>query len=251
MMSFQHGLTYKAEILKDDRTGQKPTFLFCKHFRRSPPGGAAAFVYVLGFWPFWRSVHCDFPVFLVPLKSLDKNLQNIKFSGWNVFPNSFYSQNRISKIVTQGEFEIRPFFKVSAPIFFTFSGSIWILAQISTKIAKLQLGMCLLTHFMTKNVLRNEFTRSEFMVLGLFGGQRINIFHFFWSHSNPGTKIYKNSPTTAWNVPPNPFYAQKRTAKWVYEKRIHGFWPFWRLVKQYFPSVLVPFESLFAVWFWP
>ena len=76
-------------------------------------------------------------------------------------------------------------------------------------------------------------------------------FHFFWSHSNPGTKIYKNSPTTAWNVPPNPFYAQKRTAKWVYEKRIHGFWPFWRLVKQYFPSVLVPFESLFAVWFWP
>ena len=206
MLSFQYGLTYKAQILRDDRTGQKPTFLFCEHFCRSPPGGAAAFVYVLGFWPFWRSVHCDFPLFLVPLESLDKNLQNIKFSGWNVFPNSFYSQNRILKIVTHGEFEIRPFFKVRASIFFTFSGSIWILAQKTTKIAQLQLGMCLLTHFMAKTVLRNEFTKCEFVVFGQFEDQWIHIFHFFWSHSNPGTKINKISPITAWNVPPNPFY---------------------------------------------
>ena len=223
MLSFHFGLTYKAHFLRDDRTGQKPTFLFSEHFCRSPPGGAVAFVYVLGFWPFWGSGKCDFQLFLAPFKSWDKNLQNIKFLEWNVFPNSFYGQKRISKIVTHGEFEIRPFFKVSASIFFTFSGSIWILAQKSTKIAQLQLGMCLLTHFMTKNVLQNEFTRSEFLVFGLFEGQRINIFHFFWSHSNPGTKIYKNSHTTAWNVPPNPFYGQNRTAKWVYELQILWF----------------------------
>ena len=52
MLSFQFGLTYKADILKDDRTGQKPTFLFSEYFFRSPLGGAVAFVYVLGFWPF-------------------------------------------------------------------------------------------------------------------------------------------------------------------------------------------------------
>ena len=170
MLSFQFGLTYKADILKDDRTGQKPTFLFSEYFCRSPPGGVVAFVYVLGFWPFWGSGKCDFQLFLAPFKSWDKNLQNIKFLEWNVSPNSFYGQKRISKIVTHGEFEIRPFFKVSASIFFTFSGSIWILAQKSTKIAQLQLGMCLLTHFMAKTVLRNEFTRSEFTFFGLFEG---------------------------------------------------------------------------------
>ena len=52
MLSFHFGLTYKAHFLRDDRTGQKPTFLFSEHFCRSPPGGAVAFVYVLGFWPF-------------------------------------------------------------------------------------------------------------------------------------------------------------------------------------------------------
>ena len=46
--------------------------------------------------------------------------------------------------------------------FFHFFGSIWILAQESNKISNLQLGMCLLTHFMAKTVLRKEFTRSEF-----------------------------------------------------------------------------------------
>ena len=51
MLSFHFGLTYKALLLRDDRTGQKPTFLFSEHFCRSPPGGAVAFVYVLGFWP--------------------------------------------------------------------------------------------------------------------------------------------------------------------------------------------------------
>ena len=135
------------------------------------------------------------------------------------------------------------FFKVSESLFSIFSCPIRIVAQKSTKITQLQLGMCLLSHFMAKTVLRNEFTRSKFLFFGPFEGQWINIFHFFWSHSNPGTKIYKNSPTTAWNVPPNPFHGQNRTAKWVYEKRIHGFWPFWRLVKQYFPLFLVPFES--------
>ena len=104
MLSFQYGLTYKAEILKGDRPGQKPTFLFCKHFCRSPPGGVAAFVYVLGFWPFWRSLKCDFQLFLAPFKSWDKNLQNITFVGRNVFPNSFYSQNRILKYWTWHDF---------------------------------------------------------------------------------------------------------------------------------------------------
>ena len=40
-----------------------------------------------------------------------------------------------------------------------------------SKIAQLKLGMCLLTHFMAKTVLRNQFMRSEFMVFGLFEGQ--------------------------------------------------------------------------------
>ena len=52
MLSFHFGLTYKANILRDDRTGPKPTFLFSEKFCRSPLGGAVAFVYVLGFWPF-------------------------------------------------------------------------------------------------------------------------------------------------------------------------------------------------------
>ena len=97
MLSFYFGLTYKTHFLRDDRTGQKPTFLFSEHFCRSPPGGAVAFVYVLGFWPFWGSLKCDFHLFLAPFKSWDKNLQNIKKLGWNVFPKSFYGQNRISK----------------------------------------------------------------------------------------------------------------------------------------------------------
>ena len=61
------------------------------------------------------------------------------------------------------------------------------------KISKLQLGMFLLTHFMAKTVMRNEFTRCQFMVFGLFEGQSINVFHFSWSHSNPGTQIDKIS----------------------------------------------------------
>ena len=32
MLSFHFGLTYKANILWDDRTGPKPTFLFCENF---------------------------------------------------------------------------------------------------------------------------------------------------------------------------------------------------------------------------
>ena len=97
MLSFHFGLTYKAHFLRDDRTGQKPTFLFSEHFCRSPPGGAVAFVYVLGFWPFWRGVYNFFPLFLAPFQSWDKKLQNITKLGWHVFPKSFYGQNRISK----------------------------------------------------------------------------------------------------------------------------------------------------------
>ena len=69
------------------------------------------------------------------------------------------------------EFMVFAFLKVSESIFSIFSGPIRILAQKSTKIAQLQLGMCLLTHFMAKTVLRNEFTRSKFMVLGPFEGK--------------------------------------------------------------------------------
>ena len=133
MLSFHFGLTYKAHFLRDDRTGQKPTFLFSEHFCRSPPGGAVAFVYVLGFWPFWGPLKCDFQLFLAPFQSWDKNLQNITFVGRNVFPNSFYSQNRILKYWTWSVFPFWPFLKVSASIFSTFSGPIQILAQKSTK----------------------------------------------------------------------------------------------------------------------
>ena len=48
-------------------------------------------------------------------------------------------------------------------------------------------------------------------------------------------KNLQNIPSIALNVPPNSFYGQNRTAKRVCEKRIYGFGPIWRSVKQYFP----------------
>ena len=59
-----------AEICRDDRLGQKPTFQFSECCCIWPPGGAAAFVYVFSFWPFWRSPDCLFWVFIGPADSL-------------------------------------------------------------------------------------------------------------------------------------------------------------------------------------
>ena len=59
-----------AEIFRDDRLGQKPTFQFSECCCIWPPGGAAAFVYVFSFWPFWRSPDCLFWVFIGPADSL-------------------------------------------------------------------------------------------------------------------------------------------------------------------------------------
>ena len=135
------------------------------------------------------------------------------------------------------------FLKVSEAIFSTFSGPIRILGQKSTKIAQLKLGMCLLTHFMAKTVLRKEFARSEFMVLGLFEGQWSNIFHF----SGP-IEILAQQSTKYPNysrdcVSSNPFDGLNRISARVYMKQIYGFWPFLRSENQHFPLFLVPFES--------
>ena len=59
-----------AEIGRDDRLGQKPTFQFRECCCIWPPGGAVAFVYVFSFWPFWRSPDCLFWVFIGPADSL-------------------------------------------------------------------------------------------------------------------------------------------------------------------------------------
>ena len=94
------------------------------------------------------------------------------------------------------------FLEVRESIFSTFSGPIRILAQKSTKIAQLQLGMCLLTHFMAKTVLPKT-ERSAIFGLWPFWRGASKFFPLFWSHMNPGTKILQNIQITAWKVPPN------------------------------------------------
>ena len=103
--------------------------------------------------------------------------------------------------------------------------------------------MCLLTHFMAKTVLRKEFTRSEFYGFWPIWRSEYQYFPLFLVPFESWHKNLQNIQITAWNVPPNSFYGQNRTAKWVYEMQIYGFWPIWRLVYQYFPLFLVPFES--------
>ena len=125
----------------------------------------------------------------------------------------FMAKTVLRKEFTRSEIMVFGLFEGQCINIFLFCWSHWNPGTKIYKISKLQLGMCLQTLFMAKTVLRKEIMRSEIMVFGLFGGRCTNIFHFFWSHSNPGTKIYKNSPTTARNVPPNPFYDQNRTAK--------------------------------------
>ena len=107
------------------------------------------------------------------------------------------------------------------------------------KISNLQLGMCLLTHFMAKTVLRKEFTRSEFYGFWPIWRSEYQYFPLFLVPFESWHKNLQNIQITAWNVPPNSFYGQNRTAKWVYEMRIYGFWPIWRSEYQYFPLFLV------------
>ena len=111
------------------------------------------------------------------------------------------------------------------------------------KISNLQLGMCLLTHFMAKTVLRKEFTRSEFYGFWPIWRSEYQYFPLFLVPFESWHKNLQNIQITAWNVPPNSFYGQNRTSKRVYKKGIHGFWTIWRGVYNFF-CFLGPIWSL-------